>query len=1085
MTGQVRDERGEKPVEGVALTLAAAESGPSKRLSARSAPDGTFAFDDVPDFPAWTLSAPVPGGGTAEITGLAVRPGETTDAGVLCLAVPVSVSGVVLDPDGKPVRGAKVRALRPFDLTSNLIGVFAEQGAPPELVSVAEAVSGDDGRFALKRVPFGLHDLAADARTDHRMFARAVHRVEVRAGAAPPDVTIRLEEGFGIRGSVTRGGVGVAGARIHVSPEADGPAGLAKLFARVQSATTAADGTYEVAHLSAGDWNVALQLDGEVAPGKSSVTFPGHEGTLDFALEGDAEMTGRVTSADGKAVAGATVTVSETGTGRKGSASSDAAGAYRIRGLASGVTVGISATASGHAPFGASVLGELGFFGGGAKSVTTETTPGVNVFDIAFPEGATLRGRVVARGTQDGIPSARVKVASGGIFGLGHSTEGVTDAQGRVEIRGIATGPARISIEKRGWYAEGDESSSGLGAFLAVAQAIGGAKGEPKDDPGTGLDIQAAPGRVIERTVELDRAAIVTGRVTGPGNLPVEGATVEIAPVKSGLAAFEMEEMLGGMMGSVKSGGLVTGKDGTFTAEAAPGRDFRVKATKTGLISAESEKLRADPGVTAPSVELVLRAGGVVEGVVLSGGKGVEGAEIRWMSPETGGGNPIAAMLGGSDLDGSEPHARTDAEGRYRMTGVRPGKVILRAKREGFRPFTKTGVEVADEQTSAFDIVLDAGETIEGVVVDDRGAQVRGAKLTFTPFKSSARAIFGGGSGDTVRATSDDTGAFRAAGLAAGEHRVEVEAADLLPPRELRCATGGGPVRVVMIVPRTITAVVHADGKPVRGASVTATPAGSAESGGVMRIGGVEFPRPAAAGEVDAVTDGDGRAVLRGLHPGKYRVTAAAAESGSDAVARNVVTTKVEDVPAEGQELRIDCAVGHRLVVRVTGPDGKPMAANVSGVRTSDQKTTPAVDTAGGAAELRGLDPGEYRISVSAQRHRTEHVVASSGAGEIAVRLTAAGALKGRVLGTTGKPVGFATLHLTAESGEETTDSYFDRGGRFELDTVPPGAGRLVVTSDQRGRRLRAEVTWSVAGGQTADLGDIRLVDAGPAGQEK
>ena len=87
------------------LTLKAAEGNP---LTATTGADGVFRFDRVAPGPGWELSglrepfAPIS-------LAMELAPSEDRDLGTLWLDVPVALTAIVIDLEGKPLKGAQVK----------------------------------------------------------------------------------------------------------------------------------------------------------------------------------------------------------------------------------------------------------------------------------------------------------------------------------------------------------------------------------------------------------------------------------------------------------------------------------------------------------------------------------------------------------------------------------------------------------------------------------------------------------------------------------------------------------------------------------------------------------------------------------------------------------------------------------------------------------------------------------------------------------------------------------------------------------------------------------------------------------------
>jgi hypothetical protein len=169
----------------------------------------------------------------------------------------------VLDPEGLPVAAARVLARTYREVGGRRIEWMLALEGP------ALATTGPDGRFAIARPPAALVALVflADG------FAATERKgLDAQAGATH-DLTIRLARGRGLRGTVSdTDGRPIAGARVAIAP----PAGSDAQDTPNQSATTDAAGAYVLASLPS-------------LPGRAWVSARGYRSELglDTAAWGD------------------------------------------------------------------------------------------------------------------------------------------------------------------------------------------------------------------------------------------------------------------------------------------------------------------------------------------------------------------------------------------------------------------------------------------------------------------------------------------------------------------------------------------------------------------------------------------------------------------------------------------------------------------------------------------------------------------------------------------------------------------------------------------------------------------------------
>ena len=179
--------------------------------------------------------------------------------------------------------------------------------------------------------------------------------------------------------------------------------------------------------------------------------------------------------------------------------------------------------------------------------------------------------------------------------------------------------------------------------------------------------------------------------------------------------------------------------------------------------------------------------------------------------------------------------AVSDAEGRYRIERLPPGRFALAAYRAGYaraefgQLFPRgpgTRVVLVNGRATEADIVMPRGAVISGIVVDDRGEPLPLVNVAAWRPTAEGGPVAGGG------AISDDAGVFRIWGLDAGEYFVTASQASPLsgraPEGSVSVTVAAGEERSVQISapsPAQITATVSGtaldrEGRPLRGLNV-------------------------------------------------------------------------------------------------------------------------------------------------------------------------------------------------------------------------------------------------------------------------
>lgn len=263
------------------------------------------------------------------------------------------LEGRVVMADGHPAAGAEVRF-----------------SGGPELLSVT---SGALGGFAAEVQP-GSYRISAV----HGSGTGAVAGpVAVDAGRTVKGLVVRLGAASSIAGRVLdRDGRPLADAQVMLSPAEEG--------GEVARAVTSKDGTFDVAPLAPGEYDLEVQAEGRSAASRRGlVVLPGQRFELEIRLDGVGTVTGTVRSPGGAPIAGANVRGGSMWGGGLGSVRAEAVsgsdGRYSFPAIEVG-PVELRARRPG------AVLGET-------KMVVVEQGRGT-VADFVLPAMGTLEGEV-------------------------------------------------------------------------------------------------------------------------------------------------------------------------------------------------------------------------------------------------------------------------------------------------------------------------------------------------------------------------------------------------------------------------------------------------------------------------------------------------------------------------------------------------------------------------------------------------------------------------------------------------------------------------------------------------------------------
>ena len=289
------------PLAGAWVTL---EGGPGRpgvspmmaRLNgattAQTDDTGAFAFESLAAG-EYRLTAEGTLHAQSEPLPVALAVGETREDLRIALELGASISGRVVDPEGRAAAGAVVRLHEP-DPFMGMVPPEMISGKPPRSAQADAA-----GAFSLGGLPPGPVDLDVTLEG----FARTSARLE----APGRDVTIELRRGGTIEGTV----FGPGGR-----PKADAQVVAFRVGGTPGMETTDAEGVYRIGGLAAGTYSVAVidPTSPNMMSGMSTVgVVDGEVARVDFGRVGTGPAIRGVVLRQGRPVAGAMVLLSGNG----------------------------------------------------------------------------------------------------------------------------------------------------------------------------------------------------------------------------------------------------------------------------------------------------------------------------------------------------------------------------------------------------------------------------------------------------------------------------------------------------------------------------------------------------------------------------------------------------------------------------------------------------------------------------------------------------------------------------------------------------------------------------------------------------
>lgn len=515
-------------------------------------------------------------------------------------------------------------------------------------------------------------------------------------------------------------------------------------------------------------------------------------------------------------------------------------------------------------------------------------------------------------------------------------------------------------------------------------------------------------------TLILDPAGALAGQVVDEAGKPVAGARVRTH-------TYRGEERT-----------VWSGADGRFTLRQLPaGRPHEVTAVSEGFAPLTQSANVPAPGRTAPPLRIVLGRGAAAVGRVVTGdGLPVAGAELS-----------LAQLSDSTGFSDEEPvRAISDQAGRFRFPNVSPGVFDLQAKRAGFAPAFREGLEISakSKEVDLGEIVLEAGAAIEGRVTDERGNPIARADV-FLSAEEDFGAFFGAGERAVV--TGAD-GRFRFPDLPRGRRFELMVTREGFAPASLPGleARPGSPLRIELREGRTLAGrVVDADGEPVAEASISLlettqiTLEGSGFSSGSMTRG-------------VAKTGEDGRFVIADLEPGTVELQV-------DAPGHRRKRVPGLRIPEHGDAPAVEIALdpGAAIEGRVLDAQGTPVRDAM--VRAEGERNEEGVlsfagghTDADGRYRLNGLEVGRHEVyAESSERDLRAQgfLEVRPGTNRLDLTFPSGVEVSGRAIGPGRNPVAGASVQLRNLQSGQGRQATSGADGSFLFTDVVEGEYRL------------------------------------------
>lgn len=650
---------------------------------------------------------------------------------------------------------------------------------------------------------------------------------------------------------------------------------------------------------------------------------------------------------------------------------------FTLRGLQVGKSYRVWAAPSGR-----------GIAGNAICTDRLEVTAGTRGLELRYEAGVSVRVRVVAKGTEQGIETLWVR-------------EQLRGGGGMADIMAMIPRATRSKRYPDGQVTLANLRPRGQQTLALTIEAVGYERFEQRD-------IELPASSLLDLgTVELVPAPVVQVEVRGADGRPAAGAQVQLSEAGGGggrrggnpFAAFaggrvDVEAFAGarapGGTGNIMPfapGGGSGPRSGKTDALGrislnALGGEMQVSVTSADWAPYRSAPFTAAPqGVTSHAVNL-LRGGRVQVLVLDSDRKPLAQTRVEHEAPDGGRGTETTDAAGLVTFLRQTPGAH-----RFRLAGsdgpmAGMARMTFGGGRNGGADEAPwTAVEVLDGKLHEVELQKAASATLRGIVREN-GVPLAEARLQWLEGVADAApqggmpaglerfAEMAGGQGARGRsARSEADGRYELRELPAGEHRLRITANGRALPTvvtvSLRLGDNTLDINLDSVVVRG--RVLDSQGQPVASASIAIeadTAASGDEASQAIEAAISAFGGPAMAGGGRTIrSDADGNFEVRGLEPGARLRLRASARGLATA------TTPVLEAPLQGSLDGVQLTLGSSGKLRVEMAGGGMFA----GVRAqklladgSKDASVPVVNQVlrGGRVTLDGLSPGRWQVEV-------------------------------------------------------------------------------------------------------------------------
>ncbi len=720
-----------------------------------------------------------------------ILPGENPEQN-FTLPPGLVIAGEVIDEEGQPIVGAKVRPMKMADPK--------DRRAPIN-------INFDDGRLETdENGAFNFDSLIAGGYNllvwHDDYAAQQIRRVQV----GTTTLRVTLKRGGSMSGRVLIAGSNepVEGARVLVTD----------LMDVKKEGLSDKDGFYQVHGLSTKKINtfVSVQAKGFARLSNQKVKIPKDSNleNQDFLLQPTAIVIGMVVDGSGNPITGARVTAKRPNptTGYPIPAGADISnedGKFAIK-VDAGEGTTLYASTARHLET-------------SSEAFTIKPGEKFEAPNLVLTLGATVEGIVVAH---DGTPvqGVMVKVRAEGETEFGYGKGASTNRQGKFTLNGLGAGTFDLQgthsrfldTVKAGVKIEEGLITSGIRIVMERGNALGGIVQDGEGQPVQGATIIVKEffegikehrkvtdneGRflleslrtsdpvsievthrsfkdylqeevAINRTdleIKLERLGAITGTVLGAGGAPLTNFSVK--PTYIGDPASAPSR-------SRQEGRSFSVPNGTFNYEGVSSGAYKVSISAPGYAALVIDEVQVATGESVNLGELNLPEGGIIDGIIVDAttGQALPGVKLK-----LGGVNTRRSGVSRSSAPKYEMQTKPD--GTFIFKGLPDAASIsMRVELDGYINQTLTKINTLDASTCRnLRIEMGIGGEITGIVTDADGNAKKGVSVYLGGLGGLR-----GKTGVNRTTRTDGEGNFRIEGLRPGTYRISARARGVKSP---------------------------------------------------------------------------------------------------------------------------------------------------------------------------------------------------------------------------------------------------------------------------------------------------------------